>query len=277
MSDPAIHSFDIEAPPADAPAEDFADAMQQLATEAEEGGRHAPGTPVSKAARVEFLLAIGQMIRPLAVGVEDLGERMGKMAAVQATAIAPDLAPIHATLEGVRGHLGRMGNVESANQKLFDALHTELKGYKDGFLFDALQKPFVRDLIALHDDLSGLSAQIEARQAKAPADTGEAEFLTILAQNFDNARCGLLETFERLDVERHDTATGEPVDKRVHRVIAFEAAPEAGGDGQVARSLRPGFFWRGRCVRPEEVVAWRGHGSDPAPANPAILDVASNR
>ena len=266
MSDPAVPSFDISAPVSETSSGDFADTMQQLAHEAE-GHRPAPVVAVSKAAKAEFLMVIGQMIRPLAVGVEDLNERLGKLVATQAATKAPDLGPIHATLETVRGQLGRMGNVESANQKLFDALHTELKGYKDGFLFDSLQKPFVRDLIALFDDLSTLAAQIEARQLQTGSGGGEGEFLNIFGQNFDNACHGLLETFERLDVERHETAPGEPVDKRVHRVIAFEPAPEAVQEGCVARSLRPGFTWRGRSVRPEEIIAWRWPVPNSTPAD----------
>ena len=50
-------------------------------------------------------------------------------------------------------------SVESANSKLFDALHAELKGYKDNFLFDTLQKPFIRDLVSLFDDLSSMHEQ----------------------------------------------------------------------------------------------------------------------
>lgn len=262
MSDPAVPALDLDQPAAHAPDGDFAGAMQQLAAEAQHNGRPVPGgnAPVSKAARAEFLLAIGQMIRPLAVGVEGLGERLGKIAAAQAAAKSPDFAPVQTALEGVKGQMARMGTVESANQKLFDALHTELKGYKDGFLFDALQKPFVKDLISLHDDLGTLFGQIGARHAAVAAvvaDADEALFLTTLTQNFDNVRHGLLETLERLDVERQDTAPGEPVDKRIHRVLSFEPAPDVTSDGRVARSLRSGFAWRGRPVRPEEIVAWR--------------------
>ncbi len=268
MSEPAAYPLDLDGSSAGAPTEDFADAMQHLADEAQSGRHAAAGAPVSKAARAEFLLAIGQMIRPLAVGVENLEGRMVKLAAAQDTNTAtPDLGLLQATLEGVRGQLGRMANVESANQKLFDALHTELKGYKDGFLFEALQKPFVRDLLALFDDLCGLFSQIEARQAVASTENGEAAFLTNLAQNFDNTRHGLLETFERLDVERQETDAGEPVDKRVHRILGFEPAPEATQGGCVPRSLRPGFVWRGRTVRPEEIVAWRRSDESAAAEN----------
>ncbi len=61
----------------------------------------------------------------------------------------------------------RLGSVESANSKLFDALHAELKGYKDNFLFDALQKPFIRDLVSLFDDLSALHEQPRRKRLAA--------------------------------------------------------------------------------------------------------------
>lgn len=266
MSEPAAYPIDLDGSSSGAPTEDFADAMQHLADEAQSNRQAAGGAPVSKATRAEFLMAIGQMIRPLAVGVENLEGRMVKLAAAQDTTSTPDLGLLQVTLEGVRGQLGRMANVESANQKLFDALHTELKGYKDGFLFESLQKPFVRDLLALFDDLSVLFSQIEARQAVASTENGEAAFLANLSQNFDNTRHGLLETFERLDVERQETDPGEPVDKRVHRILSFEPAPDATQDGCVARTLRPGFVWRGRPVRPEEIIAWRRTDESAAPA-----------
>ena len=39
-----------------------------------------------------------------------------------------------------------MRNTESVNQRLFNTLHQELKSYRDNFLRDSLQKPFIRDL-----------------------------------------------------------------------------------------------------------------------------------
>ncbi len=68
----------------------------------------------------------------------------------------------------IETEIRRLGSVESANQKLFDALHAELKGYKDNFLFDSLQKPFIRDLVSLFDDLSDVHAQMAKRLEAAP-------------------------------------------------------------------------------------------------------------
>lgn len=284
MSEPTDATLEIDAP-SSAPTADFAGAMQQLADEVGRPRHPEPAVaPSSKAARAEFLLVIGQMIRPLAVGVETLGRTLsehGQTLAKLASAPVPvppppappapppvDLSPVNAALDGVRQQLSRLGGVETANQKLFDALHTELKGYKDGFLFDALQKPFVRDLIALQDDLSALHTQIEARRQAAAGD--EAAFLHRLAQNFDNTRHGLQEVFSRLDVEPQRTPAGEPADKRTQRILSFEPAAAAAQDNCVARSVRPGFAWRGRSIRPEDVVVqkWTAPVEAPVAASP---------
>ena len=50
---------------------------------------------------------------------------------------------------------------ESVNQRLFNSLHQELISYRDNFLRESLQKPFIRDLVVLFDDLNSLAAQLE--------------------------------------------------------------------------------------------------------------------
>jgi len=43
------------------------------------------------------------------------------------------------------------------SQSMFDALHEELKDYKDGFLLESILKPIIRDLVSLYDDLATIS------------------------------------------------------------------------------------------------------------------------
>jgi molecular chaperone GrpE (heat shock protein) len=146
--------------------------------------------------------------------------------------------------------------VEDAHQRLFNALHEELKGYKDSFLFEALQKPFIKDLIAFHDDLASAGHQIiQARDAMRnhgldPAAIASA--LEISAVNIENLMHLLIEILNRLDVTREETSTGL-VDKRKHKVISTKAIDTPEDDGRIVESLRPGFSWRGRVLRPEEV------------------------
>lgn len=258
---------------------DFAHAMQSLAAQAEKKASHqtrripsmaSSGSSagelsfkasggVSASQRSEFLLAVGQMIKPVAVGIESVNravvenrQLLTKLAASTAVAESRPATTVPSpTLDSIAQHLGRLASTESANQKVFDAMHTELKGYKDGFLFDALQKPFIRDLINLYDDLSSLLLQTNEHVKEGCED-----FARRLAENLLNVISHLLEIFERLDVQPLRTEAGEPVDKKVHRTVSFEPVESAEAGGRVVRSVRPGFLWReGRCVRPEEVVA----------------------
>ena len=50
---------------------------------------------------------------------------------------------------------------------MFDALHEELKGYKDGFLLESVHKPIIRDLISLYDDLARSTARCRKRWPSA--------------------------------------------------------------------------------------------------------------
>ena len=261
---------------------DFAGEMKSLASQAE-----AKASGAVRMDRNDLLLALGQMLRPLAFELESVKRQNAEMAAALAalgkTVATPPAAPTAQTIENIAQQLQRIGSVESANQKLFDALHAELKGYKDNFLFDALQKPFIRDLVSLFDDFTAVHEQALTRLATlraAPPDKGktsgdkkrdaapgvvdEEAFLQNLAGNVENQLHHMIEVFLRMDVELSQTSPGAPVDKRTHRTVGVEPAASADDDGLVARSVKPGFTWRERAIRPEEVVARRWKPAAPA-------------
>jgi molecular chaperone GrpE (heat shock protein) len=165
------------------------------------------------------------------------------------------------TLDAIQAQVQRMGQVESANLRLFDALHAELKGYKDNFLFDALQKPFVRDLITLSDDLGVVQQQIEMRFQSLPDPASpEREFLAKLTMNVENTLAHFYEVLVRMEVEPYETAEGAAVDLKRHRALSVEPAMLPEHDGRIVRSLKQGFLWRERVIRPEEVVVCKWPG-----------------
>ena len=267
---------------------DFAGEMKSLASQAE-----AKASGAVRMDRNDLLLALGQMLRPLAFELESVKRQNAEMAAALTalgkSASAQPATPTSQAIENISQQLQRIGSVESANQKLFDALHAELKGYKDNFLFDALQKPFIRDLVALFDDFTAVHEQALARLAKlrgapsekpgkshgdkkrdaAPGEDEEA-FLQNLAGNVENQIHHMIEVFLRMDVELSRTPPGAPIDKKSHRTVGVEPAANADDDGLVARSVKPGFTWRERAIRPEEVVARRWK-----PATPPDNDATS--
>lgn len=272
---------------------DFAGEMKNLSSQAE-----AKASGAVRMDRNDLLLALGQMLRPLAFELESVKRHNAEMTtaltALGKSVNAPTAAPASQAIDNISQQLQRIGSVESANQKLFDALHAELKGYKDNFLFDALQKPFIRDLVSLFDDFTAVHEQTtgrleklrataavtektgkggdKKREAASPgAEESELAFLQNLAGNVENQLHHMIEVFLRMDVELSRTTTGAPIDKKTHRIVGFEPAAVAEDDGLVARSIKPGFSWRERAIRPEEIIARRWKPAPPpdAPTPPA--------
>lgn len=148
--------------------------------------------------------------------------------------------------------MGALRKTESVNQRLFDSLHDELIKYRDNFLHESLQKPFIRDLVTLFDDLSGLFAQL---QTAVDSSEGKKGPLGHWRDNLENAIHSLTEILHRMEVSEIEPK--ETVDRALHRVISFEPADFAEEDGQIVMRVKRGFLWRDKVLRPEEVVAKR--------------------
>jgi molecular chaperone GrpE (heat shock protein) len=116
---------------------------------------------------------------------------------------------------------------------------------------DALQKPVVRDLIVLFDDVSGIAAQME----KASTADGADPMLAQLRDNVANTLHFLIEILHRLEVVEIEEK--EKVDRQLHRVISVEPAATAEDDGRIVRRLKRGFIWHDKVLRAEEVVMQR--------------------
>lgn len=229
----------------------FASAMQQLSAEAAKAI-----APQLLASAAQDHLASAEIRSEVAA----LNERVGnleqmitagfeKLAAAQPASDAPDMM---AQLRRMDDHLKALRNTESVNHRLFNSLHQELKSYRDNFLRDSLQKPFIRDLIVLFDDLSTLSSQIHT--AAPPAD-GKRNALSQWVDNLENAIHAVVEILHRMEVTEIEHK--EIVDRTCHKVVSYEPADFVEDDGKIVMRLRRGFTWRGQVLRPEEVVAKR--------------------
>jgi len=162
------------------------------------------------------------------------------------------VAELPAQMRKMDEHLAALRNTESVNHRLFNTLHQELKSYRDNFLRDTLQKPFIRDLIVLFDDLTSLQGQI--RSAASSADVRQSA-VSQWSDNLDNAIHALLEVMHRMEV--NEVEPREIVDRTLHKVVSYEPADFAEDDGRIVMRVRRGFVWRDQVLRPEEVVAKR--------------------
>lgn len=147
--------------------------------------------------------------------------------------------------------LSAIRSTESVNQRLFDSLHDELLKYRDNFLHESLQKPFIHDLLHLFDDLTALSAQLR----NASEEKGKRAHVAQWRDNLENAVHSLTEILHRFEV--HEIEPREIVDRTVHRVLSYEPADFSEEDGRIVMRLKRGFLWREKLIRPEEVIAKR--------------------
>ena len=213
----------------------------------------APPTPPAQAPK------FSQVLKPMVLGIEALSravkENTKTLEKIQ-DALAGQ-SPLPGLMENVQETLDRK---QLLNQKLFDSLYEELRGYKDGFLLEVLHKPVVRDLITLFDDLSGLYAQMtgfvekqEGEPELTPREKATLAQIKTHARNLDHVIHAMVEVMERVDVTRMEPSSGR-LNKVTQRAVAIEPTESEEEDGMIARSVKPGFQWRERVVRPEQVV-----------------------
>jgi molecular chaperone GrpE (heat shock protein) len=219
-------------------ADDFASTMRELSAEAVVRERPRAGT-----------VELGAVLREF----DALDARLQNMEALlkgNLDNIANNLLPARQEHQKIEEHLAAIRTNESVNQRLFDSLHEELLKYRDNFLRESLQKPFVRDLIVLFDDLSALAHQLGVAAAEKKRDR-----LARWRDNLDNAIHALIEILHRLEVT--EVESKDFVDLAIHRVVSFEPCEFAEEDGRVVMRIKRGFIWRGNVLRPEEVIAKR--------------------
>jgi molecular chaperone GrpE (heat shock protein) len=73
--------------------------------------------------------------------------------------------------------------------------------------------------------------------------------------NLENAIHSLVEILHRFEVKEIEPR--DVVDRTVHKVVSYEPADYEQEDGHIVMRVRRGFFWRGKLIRPEEVIAKR--------------------
>jgi molecular chaperone GrpE (heat shock protein) len=211
----------------------FALVMQELSAEAAAPLDERKGDRVSSG------------ITALLSAVHSLGQRLESLE----ESVVRNFESIH--FQKIEAQLAAIRETESVNQKLFDSLHQELISYRDNFVRESLQKPVIRDLLVLFDDLNSIATQFEQAAASE-----ECRALDVRGRdNIRNMLYFLLEVLLRLEV--HEIEERERVDLTLHRVIAFEATDQPEEEGLIVKRIRRGFIWRGSILRPEEVIARR--------------------
>jgi molecular chaperone GrpE (heat shock protein) len=213
------------------------------------GGQNVPG---------ELLAGLEKKIGPLIAALEALGR-----ASVRQSNLIEGLETATRRYEPLAEEVSHIRNAQdernAIDQRMFNALHEELKTYKDEFLLDVLQKPVVSGLVTLHDDLSEVCRQVQeilGKECEAGAQDGgkpAKKALNYIATNLEHAVHTLIEVMSRIGVELIELRTHK-LDRKHQKAISVEPAASIEEDGEVVKTLRRGFVWRNRVFRAEEVV-----------------------
>lgn len=239
----------------EAPArrDEFATAMQQLSAEAEKvlptlresGSIPSVGAEEPADVRKQF-----ESLESRVQGLETaLSERLDKLASAISAAKTVDLAR---QCQKIDEQLSAIRSTESVNQQLFDSLHAELLKYRDNFLHESLQKPFIHDLVNLYDDLAALGQQLRNASEERGGKRGRT---AQWRDNLENAIHSLVEILHRFEVKEIEAK--ERVDRSYHKILSYEPADFPEEDGRIVMRVKRGFVWRGKLLRPEEVIAKR--------------------
>ncbi len=217
-------------------------------------------------------VSLPQMLRPLVLGLEAVSRAAGENSVVlnkideSNEQVATAYADLPVLVKSLQGMLDQKTGL---NQRMFDALHEELKGYKDGFLIESVHKPVLRDLISLFDDLSTIHRQMqealmEASRLPAELTVRLRDYLKSMDTHVEHNLEFILEVLARLEATILPVGIGR-LDRQNQRAVAVESAERLEDDGLVIRSVKRGFMWKGRVLRAEEVVIKKWRGSFVAP------------
>ena len=229
-------------------AEDFTAAMQQLSAEA---AKTLTPSAQSGAAGDAEVNALRNQVHALTARLEKFEGSLTNKLEQLVTSMKPTTtsADFSTQFGKIQQQLDAIQSSETVNQRLFDSLHQELLTYRDNFLHESLQKPFIHDLVHLYDDLTSLSEQLQTAIPESSANTAR------WRDNLENAIHSLIEILHRFEVKEIEPR--ENVDRTIHKVLSFEPADYPEEEGRIVMRVRRGFFWRGKLIRPEEVIAKR--------------------
>ena len=229
--------------------DEFASAMQQLSAEARKTLKHEKKIAHENGGDIqEHLSQLTEEVRALHSRLDKIDMALAKRSETAAPAKTNDFAEQFRKLDE---QLASIRSTETVNQRLFDSLHEELINYRDNFLHESLQKPFIRDLLLLYDDLTSILSQMSSPSASDGRPAPVAQW----HDNLENTVHSLLEVLHRLEVR--EVEPRERVDLAVHKVVSCEPAEFQQDDGCIVMRIKRGFFWRDQLLRPEEVIAKR--------------------
>jgi molecular chaperone GrpE (heat shock protein) len=216
-------------------------------------------TPVLSGTSAEDVIGLG-VARPAAPVTQDRGE------SVTAPPKSPDTA--QRVLAEDRNVMRKLDNLEdgmeqmsrllqeicdrgTAQEKVFDTLHSELQDYKNDFIYEHL-KPVVRPLLFLYDSLEQFEEELALQERPQTDERRRGLSPALVRQNMAFFREQLVEALRICEVTPMQTPDGV-FDAKCHKAVGIELV-EQEQENHIQRVVRSGWYLNGHVFRPAEVV-----------------------
>lgn len=166
--------------------------------------------------------------------------------------LVSEIQQMHGEMQRMQRLVEEVSERESAQEKIFNTLHMELRDYKNDFIYEHL-KPIVRPLLFLYDSLEQFDVEIalyERPQNNERRQGGLAP--KVVRENISFFRDQLVEALRICEVTPMETPRGV-FNPRLHKVIDVVPVDEK-QDGNIQRVVRSGWYLNGQLLRSAEVI-----------------------
>lgn len=174
-----------------------------------------------------------------------------------------ELQELRETVSEIHRVLSDFAERGSAQEKVFDTLHSELQDYKNDFIYEHL-KPVLWPLLFLFDSLEQYAREIVARAASTGGHQVDAKEVLDHLKFF---RGQLVESLRICEVTPMKQPSGA-IDVKCHKGIGVEAVQNPTDDNTVRRVVRTGWFLNGKVLRHAEVIIGKYSAPDGSSAAP---------
>jgi molecular chaperone GrpE len=170
-----------------------------------------------------------------------------------------ELASLRDEIERLTEQVTQVNERESALERVFDALHSELADYKNDFLYEHL-KPVVRPLLFLFDSIEQFDSEIAMASTTMgnKAQTAGVLAPVVVQENVAYFRDQLIEALRVCEVTIMESPRGA-FNPKFHKAVDVMPV-SAEEDGTIVKVVRSGWFLNGQLLRPADVVVGKYRG-----------------
>lgn len=163
--------------------------------------------------------------------------------------MADDIKRLAEEVGGLKKALAETVANDKVKERAFDQLYSELKQYKEDFVFQA-EKPLLLDLLLFYDSLNWFQESL-IKGDMSP---------DVIADSFQYLLDEFLEVLYRRDVLPIEEV--DSFDRKMHKAVKVSPTEDEALDYKIAQVLKRGFLRADKLLRPEEVVIHRASNSN---------------